>query len=55
MKITMNDNGWITVHSEFPDIWFYDDEDILNVPSPVIKSPDQARSFAKVLNFAAQE
>jgi len=41
--------------SNLPAIWFYKDENIMNTPSPVIKSPEQARLFAKMINKAADE
>lgn len=31
------------------EIWFYDDENILNVPSPRIKTPEAAREFAHLI------
>lgn len=56
IKVLKKGHGEVEISIDgLPAIWFYTDEDTMNIPSPLIKSPEQARLFAELITVAANE
>lgn len=55
IKVTKTTHKISIKADTLPEVWFFVDEEFINVPSPVIKSARHARLWADVIRTAAEE